>query len=339
MASQPHPEGRGKVTWPIHRPRALRVGGGSGARALLSRRGVRIALGVLWIFDGLLQAEPAKFDHGYPLGDLAQSAMGEPTALSHSIVVGIQPFVAHWPWWNLGAVLVEVAVGAALVSGRLVRAALAVSVFWAALVWWLGEGFGMLASGFAMMLGGAPGPAVLYAALALLAWPVADHRDVPARGWLAVWGVLWLGGAALPLAFRFSAGQVIRANLAENALGQPHLLRDASGWLFHLAAHDGLAISAVLTAVQAAVGLGVLSGRGRRGWLTLGVIFSLFAWVVGQDLGGVLTSGANDPGLGPLVVVLAFAGWPKRDPAAAGASVPDESGAHRLDLPVVARPG
>lgn len=326
------------MTWSSHRPGALGVGRASSTHAVLSRRGVRIALGMLWIFDGLLQAEPANFDRGYPLGDLAQSAMGEPTALAHSIVWGIQPFVSQWPWWNLGAVLVELAVGAALVSGRWTRAALAVSFFWAALVWWLGEGFGMLPSGFATMLGGAPGPAVLYAALGALAWPVAEHRDVPAKPWVAIWGALWLGSAALPLAFRFSAGRVIRANVAENALGQPQALQDASRWMLHLAGRHGLAVAAVLAAVQAAVGLGVLSGWGRRGWLALGVAFSLFAWVVGQDLGGILTSGANDPGLGPLVVILALAGWPRRGLSAGGISVPELSGPDQPSMPVTTGP-
>lgn len=277
---------------------------------LLSRRGLQVALGALWVIDGLLQAEPAKFARGYPLGDLAQSAMGQPAAVSHSIFSAITPFVAHWPLWNLAAVLLQLAIGAALVSRRLVRPALAVSVGWALVIWWVGEGFGTLPTGFAAMLGGAPGPALLYAVLAVLAWPRAGRPSVAPGAWAAVWTVLWLGSAGLRLGFGFPAGQVIQANLEENALGQPGFLHQASAWLAQLAGGHGLGVSIALATVQVAVGLGGLGRRHRRWWLGLAVAFSLFAWVVGQSLGGVLSPDGTDPGLGPLVVLLALTAWP-----------------------------
>ncbi len=289
-------------------------GAGAGVTgALLSSRGLRVALGVLWIVDGLLQAEPAKFASSYPLGDLAQSVMGSPPVIYRSIFDGIRPFVAHWPLWNLACVLLQLAIGAALISNRLTRTALTVSFVWGLVIWWLGEGFGTLPTGFATMLGGAPGPALLYVALGALGWPRRDRRDVSAPAWAAVWAVLWLGAAALHLAFQLPAGVVIQANLEENGLGQPRFLQDAGTWLYHLAATNGVAISFALAAVEAAVGLGALFRRGRRWWLAAAIAFSVFAWVVGQDLGDILTSDGTDPGLGPLVVLLALAAWPVSD--------------------------
>lgn len=86
-------------------------------RRLIGRRGLRIALGVLWLLDAGLQAEPEKFTRDYPLGTLAQSVMGAPHWVKHSIYAGIDPFVAHWFWWILASTLIQVAIGVCLISG------------------------------------------------------------------------------------------------------------------------------------------------------------------------------------------------------------------------------
>ncbi len=96
------------------------AGAGAAVSSLLvSQRGLQIALGVIWIFEGLLQAEGPKFSRDYPLGTLAQSVMGAPMWVNQSVVAGIHSFVSHWPLSNLGSVLLQVAIGAALVSGPL----------------------------------------------------------------------------------------------------------------------------------------------------------------------------------------------------------------------------
>jgi integral membrane sensor domain MASE1 len=81
--------------------------------------------------------------------------------VNQSVVAGIHSFVSHWPFSNLGCVLLQVAIGAALVSGPFTRPALGISVAWALVIWWLGESFGMLPSGIEL-LGRRPrsGPAV-----------------------------------------------------------------------------------------------------------------------------------------------------------------------------------
>ncbi|MHB8429235.1 MAG: hypothetical protein ACYDDZ_01725 [Acidimicrobiales bacterium] len=111
-------------------------------RRLIGRLRLQRALGVIWLIDAGLQAESAKFDHDYPLGTLAQSVMGEPNWISRSIFAGIHPFVAHWPLWNLGAVLIQPVIGICLVTGRCTKGALGVSIIWALVIWWLDEGFG-----------------------------------------------------------------------------------------------------------------------------------------------------------------------------------------------------
>jgi hypothetical protein len=283
-----------------------------GQRRLLGRRGLRATLGVLWLIDAGLQAEGEKFKHDYPLGTLAQSVMGAPHWVNRSIFAGIHPFVAHWPWWNLASTVLQVAIGLCLISDRFTQTALGVSFAWAAVIWWLGEGFGMLPTGFALMAAGAPGAAVLYGLIGGLAWPRRDRPDVDRRAWGASWIVLWVGAALLHVPFVHPAGQVLQANLEELLSPSPGWLADANSWFSGVSAAHALTVTFGLAVLELAVGVGWLFDRSRpRTWLALGIALSLFYWVVFQQLGGIFTPDATDLNLGPLVVLLALAAWPR----------------------------
>jgi hypothetical protein len=301
---------------------ASRRGRWPGAR-LLTRRQVRIALGALWLFDAALQLEPGNFDRGYPLGTLAQSVMGAPGWENHAIFTTLRPFAPHWPWWNLAAVVLQAAIGLCLVTGRAVRPALLVSFGWAAFVWFVGEGLGTLPTGFATMLTGAPGPALLYVVLGALAWPTAE-RSVDRRWWAAAWVALWAGTALLEIPFVFPPAQVLSAGFAETALDQRHVLVHLVDGAARVTAHAPVATAVGLAALQLAVGVGWLVDRAHpRRWLGLGIALSLAYWVFGQALGEILSPGATDPGTAPLVVLLALAAWP----ATAGSDRAGEEGA------------
>ncbi len=295
---------------------------GSPARRLLSRRGLQRALGVLWLLDALLQLETPNFARDYPLGDLAQSVMGAPAWQNRAVFAGLAPFTAHWPWWNLASALLQGAIGVALLAGVGVRLALMASIAWSAAIWFLGEAMGMLPSGFAMAIFGAPGAAIMYAALSALAWPTG-RRDVGTRPFAVVWSVYWIGAAVLQLPFVYSAGQTLRAGFSMSSDGQRSFLVDASNGVAHVANADPVLFSAVLGALQLAIGLGWLLDRDHaRIWLGLGIAVSLAFWVVGQGLGGVLNWGATDPNTAPLVILLALVAWPRRTARHAVAAAP-----------------
>ena len=235
--------------------------------------------------------------------------MGEPGWINRSIFAGIRPFVSHWPWWNLAAVLVELFIGSMLVWGRAIRPVLGLSIAWALVIWWLGEGFGLLPTGFALMEAGAPGTAIGYVALVLLSWPRTGRPDVGRRAWMAAWMVIWVGGAVLHLISPFPARQLLTANLATLAEGSPSWLMGASAPVLHLARHHGVALNLALATLDLLVGLGALrEGPFRRIWIAVGLAAAIFFWVSFQQLGGIFTAGATDPGLGPLVVIIGLAG-------------------------------
>src|SRR5205807_2773962 len=99
----------------------------------------------------------------------------------------------------------QLLIGIGLVYRRTVKLALLTSFAWAAGIWFAGEGLGMLFTGDASPLTGAPGAVLLYAMLGLIVWPGGSRHGTTAaargalgeRGAKAMWAALWLGFAAL----------------------------------------------------------------------------------------------------------------------------------------------
>lgn len=288
------------------------------SRRLISRRGLQVTLGWLWFLDAVLQLEAPNFVRDFPLGDLAQSVMGAPGWENRVIFSSISPFVAHWPWWNLASALLQATIGMALILGYGVRATLLVSMVWSVAIWLIGEGLGMLPTGFAMALFGAPGAAVMYGVLAGLAWPGKQGWSVPdvaRRPWSACWSLYWIGAAVLQLPFVYATGQVFRAGFQESSNGQRAFLAWASDGVADVVLRHPAAAAMVLGLVELSVAVGwLLDGHHPRRWLGLGVGISVVFWVVGQGLGGILNWGATDPGTAPLVILLALVAWPRRSP-------------------------
>lgn len=301
------------------------------ARAVvLDRRLLRRALGALWLVDAALQSDPRFFTAGWWRDDLAQSAMAEPAAVAR-MIVAVAGGLAHLaPLASAAAVVVQAGIGLALLLGRGERAALLASLPWALAVWVVGEGLGMLPTGFASLPSGAPGAALLYAVLAVLAYPVHDQAgaEVGPAG-VGAWAVLWAGSALLPLTWHLPAGQVLAANVAELSAGAPAPLAALGAAAADLVGSHGLLVAVLLSTAGVLVGLGALSRRGRRPALGAGLALSALFWVAGQYLGGVPAGGATDPGTAPVVALLALALWPRSAPRPGG---PGPGGCERLPL-------
>jgi hypothetical protein len=263
---------------------------------LLSRRSVRRVLGAVWLLDAVLQAQSVMFQAGWWRTDIAGTAMGEPAGVANLILWATGVVAAHAPIWNSLFVAVQALIGIALLVGRWERAAMAVSIPWALGIWVVGEGLGMMPSGFAMLAFGAPGAVLLYPLIAVSAWPGRDSRRAATVSWL----VLWVGLSVLQIPWVYSAHQVLAANFEE----MPQWLTWMQG---PAAAHPAL-LSAALAAVQVVIGASILLRR--RVALAAGICVSLFYWFCFQGLGGLLAGGATDPGAAPLMVLLAVSLWP-----------------------------
>ena len=94
------------------------------------------------------------------------------------------------------------------------------------------------------------------------------------------------------------------------------------GWLAglnsqagHLLAGHGALFALLAAVIEVAVGWCVLRPPWRRTALAAGIAVAILYGVFGQDLGGLLTGQATDPGTAPLFVLLTLALWPQRHSA------------------------
>jgi hypothetical protein len=282
-----------------------------------TRRGLRRALGVLWLLDGVLQLQPSMLTTRFAHQVVAPAAVGQPAWVAWPVLHGARVIGTHPVAADLVFALVQLAIGVGLLSRRWVRPALLVSVAWSLGVWVTGEGLGGIAGGSASLLTGAPGAAFLYGLLGLAAWPVpdqgapvasgADRPSVPA--WFPrTWAVLWvaLGASALLPTDRSPAR--VAAQLSATAGQVPSWLGRIDQASAGLAGRSGGLGVALLVLVPVAIGLcGLGHGRQRVVAAWAGMAVAVATWVVGESFGQLFSGLATDPNTGPLLVVAALA--------------------------------
>src|SRR6185437_13857179 len=154
------------------------AGDTAGVAALDARRKLQLALGVIWVLDGILQFQPSMFTKSFP-DMLAESAHGNPGVVAGPITWSASLIDHHVVVLNAIFATIQLALGLGIAWRPTVRLALAASVAWSLAVWWLGEGFGGILAGTASPVNGAPGPVILYAILAVLLWPADRDPGAP----------------------------------------------------------------------------------------------------------------------------------------------------------------
>ena len=288
------------------------------------RRALQLALGALWLLDGMLQFQPSMFGHGFAQM-LAGSAQGNPAVVARPITWSAGLIGHHVVALNAIFAAIQLLLGLGIAWRPAVKVALAGSVAWSLAVWWLGEGLGGVLAGTASPVDGAPGAVLLYGLLAVLLWPAdryptdrgpanpgpADRGPAPFTAARAVgrrvaqasWLVVWLSLATLAL---LPAGRTI----ADTTPGEPAWLAWTDAHVATALTRHGLLAAVVLAVVFVVVASGTfLPRRAARAAIVLAVAVAAALWLA-QGLGGILTGSATDPDTGPLLALLALAFWP-----------------------------
>jgi hypothetical protein len=269
-------------------------------------RAIQSALGAIWLLDGALQLQSFMYSSGF-VAMLTGNAAGQPRWLSSSITWGAHLASHHLAFWNTLFALTQILIGLGLLHRPTVKVALAASFGWALVVWWFGEGFGMLFMNMANPLTGAPGAAFLYALVGLLVWPNGRPGGLLGeRGAKIAWAALWLVMAWLWLLGPTSGAEAARAAIVAAPSGMSWL-STLQEWAADAARGNGLPIALVLAALSAAIGVCVAIDWRPRGFLACAIGLSVVYWLLGQGLGGIFEGGATDPNAGPLFVLLACA--------------------------------
>ena len=285
-----------------------------------ARRLLRISFGLIWIFDGILQAQASM-----PLGMTTQviqpSAAASPHWVQQIVNAGGTIWSNHPITAPASAVWIQVGLGIWLLvapRGNWSRLGGLASAGWGLVVWVFGESFGgIFAPGLSWAFG-APGAVVFYCiAGVLVALPDRSWTSRRlGRGILAGTGLFFVGMAVLQAwpGRGFWQGQ-LHASSAPGSLTamlqqmaktpQPRAL---SLWVSSFASFDaahGWAVNLFLVVSLAALGLALLSGRPRllRYAIAAAVVLCLADWVLVQDFGFLGGVGTDPNSMIPMAIV------------------------------------
>jgi cytochrome oxidase Cu insertion factor (SCO1/SenC/PrrC family) len=307
--------------------RSWAAGQGAAAPAALwreprARRLLRIGFGLLWVFDGILQAQP-QMAGGLPQQVIEPAASSSPAWVQHLVNWGGSIWTYHPIQAGAASVWIQVGIGMWLIFGAhgwASRLGGLASVAWGLIVWVFGEAFGSIFAPGLTVLFGAPGAVLIYAvAGALVALPERAW-DSPRTGRLTLggMGVFFLGMALLQAwpGRGFWQGTLhgqpgTLAGMVQSMAGtsQPHVLSSIVSAFGNFTAAHGFAVNLVAVIALAVLSAGfcvsALRGDARLARIAViaGALFCLADWVLIEDLGFLGGLGTDPNNMIPLILL------------------------------------
>jgi len=287
---------------------------------LLSDTRLRQIMGILWILVGFLQLQPQMFTMNMVNGVMAPTVDGQPALIAASLHWFISITTQYLVPINWGIALIQIVIGVWLLSGRAVRQAILLSVVWAVVVWYAGEGMSMLLTGQASILTGAPGAVLLYPLIALTFYPrrQADGTTqnlLSRRGLRYFLAGFWVFATLLQLQpYWWQSGQISRqiSSIYSPGTMSGVLIDPSLHWLSGVTGGIEVPLNIFLIVVFLALGIRLFLVKDERihPWLVASILASLAIWWFNEALGMILTGMATDFNSGLLLVVMALACWP-----------------------------
>jgi cytochrome oxidase Cu insertion factor (SCO1/SenC/PrrC family) len=300
------------------------------------RQLLRVGFGLLWIFDGILQAQP-KMAIGLPSQVIQPTAASSPRWVQDVVNWAGTTWSYHPMQAGAAAVWIQIGIGIwmlAAVRGTWSRLAGVAGVAWGLVVWVFGESFGGIFAPGLTWLFGAPGAVLLYCvAGGLIALPERAWRSpLLGRGILAGLGLFLAGMAVLQAwpgrGFWQGASHGQRGTLAGmiHDMAQTPQPGSLASWVRAFTSFDqahGFAVNLFAVVALALIGAAFLSGQRRlaRPALIAFTVLCLADWVLIEDFGFFGGLGTDPNSMIPFIL-LAVAGYLALSPAPAAALVP-----------------
>jgi cytochrome oxidase Cu insertion factor (SCO1/SenC/PrrC family) len=308
------------------------------------RQLLRAGFGLLWIFDGILQAQP-KMAIGLPSQVIQPVAASSPRWVQHVVNWAGTSWSYHPLQAGASAVWIQIGIGIWLLAaprGRWSRLAGLASAGWGLVVWVFGESFGGIFAPGLTWLFGAPGAVLIYCvAGALIALPErAWHTPLVGRAILAGTG-LFLAGMAVLQAWPgrgfwqgISHGQPGTLAGMTSSMAQTPQPGFLSALINAFTAFDeahGFAVNLFAVAALTLIGAAFVTGQRRlaRPAVIAFTVLCLADWVLIEDFGFFGGLGTDPNSMIPFVL-LAVSGYlalaqeavPATEPATASPAVP-----------------
>ena len=300
------------------------------------RQVLRIGFGLLWVFDGILQAQP-KMAIGLPSQVIQPTAASSPHWVQHLVNWAGTAWSYHPMQAGAAAVWIQIGIGIWLLAaprGGWSRLGGLVSVGWGLVVWVFGESFGGVFAPGLTWLFGAPGAVLIYCvAGVLIALPERVWHD-PRLGqailsglglFLVAMAVLqaWPGRGFWQGTSHGQPGTLAGMTASMAPTPQPHFLSASINAFTGFDQAHGFAVNLFTVVALAVIGAAFLTGRRRlvRPALIAFTVLCLADWVLIEDFGFFGGLGTDPNSMIPFVL-LAVSGYLALTPAAAPATAP-----------------
>lgn len=280
-----------------------------------ARQLLRTGFGILWIVDGVLQAQP-RMVGGLLSGVIEPSAAASPRWVQDVVNAGGTSWSFHPVQSAAAAVWIQLGVGLWLITaetGWWSQLAGLASAAWGLVVWVFGEALGGIFAPGLSWLTGAPGPVALYVvagALITLPWQ-AWARPRSGRYVLAGTGLFWAGMAVLQAwpgrGFWQGSNGTLTAMVRSMARSdQPHAQAAMVSAFASFTASHGFAVNVAAVTALGLLGVAFLSSRPRllRVAVPAAALFCLADWVLVQDFGIPGGLGTDPNSMLPWVLLL-----------------------------------
>jgi len=289
------------------------------------RRLLRLGFGLLWIFDGMLQAQPA-MAVGLPSQVIGPAAAGSPGWVQHVVNWGGTTWSYHPVQAAAAAVWIQVGIGIWLMAaadGPWSRLAGLAGAGWGLVVWVFGESFGGIFAPGLTWLSGAPGAVLFYCAAGVLIALPGRYWRTPTLGQavLAVLGVFFAGMAVLQAwpgrgswqgAWHGRPGPLAEMTSSMAQTPQPGFLAASVRAFTSFDEAHGFAVNLFVVLALAVLGVVLLAARlvhaARPGLLRAAMVFlavlCLADWVLVQDIGFFGGLGTDPNSMIPLLLLV-----------------------------------
>lgn len=266
---------------------------------------IRIFLGFLWVIDGILQIQP-EMSFGFVSFVIVPAVSQSPAFIGQMLKPAIELWFSHPVFMDALSGVAQIFIGMGIIiyrPGKRLRIFLWISLLWSVYLWILGEAFGGVFVKGASYLTGFPGSALIYAVISSRLITYSDtgalKRNIAAfmAGLFTISTIIQV----IPQYGFWKAENLFNVPSSLVANQQPLIL---SEWLHAISLsffYRHLVWNSAFVAIMAA--LAVLWVLKPRISALLTILFSLFAWFVGQDF-GVLGGYGTDPNTALPVILL-----------------------------------
>ena len=331
------------IAWGISRTAIDPHSAGLAWREPRARKVLRVGFGLLWLLDGLLQAQP-QMAAGMP-AQLQAADGGSPGWVVDLVNWGANIWSYHPIAAAASTVWIQIGIGLWLifaVRGWSLRLAALSSVAWGLIVWSFGEAFGAIFAPGLTVLFGAPGGVLLYVVAGGLLLLPQQSWERPALGRLMLGGggVFFLGMALLQAwpGRGFWQGRLdgqpgsLTAMIQSMAgTSQPRGLEVIVSGFGNFTEAHGFAVNLVAVLALAAAGAACCVSAARSDVrlariAVIGVaVFCLADWVLVEDLGFLGGQGTDPNSMIPLILLFTAGYLGLRPEPAAEAAVAEEA--------------